>query len=106
MALGGGATAPRLFPQINASQPVTYVTAMSQRGDISSCLVVGVLRKEREVIGTRYASEESTLGLTVRCEECGGYAFLSRCAPEAFKREGSEIWTYECVDSSIRHSGL
>ncbi len=38
------------------------------------------------------------LALTACCEKCGGYAFLARCAPDAFKRDGSEIWTYECVD--------
>jgi hypothetical protein len=38
------------------------------------------------------------LALTARCEKCDGYAFLSRCAPDAFKRDGSEIWTYECCD--------
>jgi hypothetical protein len=38
------------------------------------------------------------LALTARCDKCGGYAFLARCTPNAFKRDGSEIWTYECVN--------
>jgi DNA-directed RNA polymerase subunit RPC12/RpoP len=36
------------------------------------------------------------LGLTIRCEKCGGYAFLVKCVLDV--REGSEIWTYECSD--------
>jgi hypothetical protein len=32
------------------------------------------------------------LGLTIRCEKSGGYAFLVKCVLDA--REGSEIWTY------------
>lgn len=38
------------------------------------------------------------LTLTARCEKCGGYAFLARCVPDAMKRDGTEIWTYECCD--------
>jgi hypothetical protein len=38
------------------------------------------------------------LALTASCDKCGGYAFLARCVPDPFKRNGSEIWTYECVD--------
>jgi hypothetical protein len=38
------------------------------------------------------------LALTTCCENCDGYAFLARCVPDAFKRDDSEIWTYECVD--------
>ena len=38
------------------------------------------------------------LTLAARCEKCSGYAFLARCLPNAFKRDGSEIRTYECVD--------
>jgi Zn ribbon nucleic-acid-binding protein len=35
---------------------------------------------------------------TARCEKCGGYAFLGRSAYDAFRRDGSEVRTYECVD--------
>jgi hypothetical protein len=77
---------------------VTYVTATSQAEAVLSSEVVGTLREVRDVIGVRSASKESTLALTVRCEQCGGYAFLSRCVPDAFKRAGIEVWTYECVD--------
>lgn len=41
---------------------------------------------------------EHSLGLTIHCEKCGGYAFLSKCIHDAFKRDGSELWTYECAD--------
>jgi DNA-directed RNA polymerase subunit RPC12/RpoP len=46
----------------------------------------------------RSIPKEQMFALTARCEECGGYAFLSRRALDAFKRDGSEIWTYECAD--------
>jgi hypothetical protein len=45
-----------------------------------------------------FTSKQRMLALTARCDKCGGYAFLARCSPNAFKRDGSEIWTYECVD--------
>jgi hypothetical protein len=41
---------------------------------------------------------EYSFGLTIRCEKCGGYAFLAKCVDDARKPNGSEIWTYECVD--------
>lgn len=41
---------------------------------------------------------EHPTGLTIRCEKCGGYAFLANCIHDAFGRDGSEVWTYECVD--------
>jgi hypothetical protein len=46
----------------------------------------------------RTISSEQVFALTARCEACGGYAFLSRCNPDAFRRDGSEIWTYECCE--------
>ena len=46
----------------------------------------------------RFTPQEEIFALTARCEKCGGYAFLARYAPDAFKRDGTEIWTYECVD--------
>jgi uncharacterized Zn finger protein len=42
------------------------------------------------------SAAENLLGLTIRCEKCGGYAFLVKCVLDA--REGSETWTYECAD--------
>jgi hypothetical protein len=45
----------------------------------------------------RVVDGRCSLALSARCD-CGGYGFLSRSAPDAFKRDGSEIWTYECVD--------
>jgi DNA-directed RNA polymerase subunit RPC12/RpoP len=39
---------------------------------------------------------ENLLGLTIRCQKCGGYAFLVKCVLDL--REGFEIWTYECAD--------
>ena len=46
------------------------------------------------------------LGLTIRCEKCGGYAFLVKCVLDAFERDGSEkgseIWTYECADCGYK----
>jgi DNA-directed RNA polymerase subunit RPC12/RpoP len=42
------------------------------------------------------SAAENLLGLTIRCEKCGGYAFLVKCILDA--RERSEIWTYECAD--------
>jgi hypothetical protein len=50
----------------------------------------------------RFTPQEEIFALTARCEKCGGYAFLARTAPDAFKRDGSEIWTYECVDCDHR----
>ena len=41
---------------------------------------------------------KAILAFTSRCEKCEGYAFLTRSLPDAFKRDGSEIWTFECVD--------
>ena len=46
----------------------------------------------------RTISPAQGFALTARCEECGGYAFLTRCAPDAFKRDGSELLIYECAD--------
>ena len=46
----------------------------------------------------RSNAAERPLGLTIRCEKCGGYAFLASCTHDAFKRDGSEMWTYECID--------
>ena len=43
-------------------------------------------------------SVKERFSLTARCEKCGGYAFLARCVPDAMKRDGTEIWTYECCD--------
>ena len=41
-------------------------------------------------MGAVMAGGRSTVGeqlaLTACCEKCGGYAFLARCAPDAFKR--------------------
>jgi hypothetical protein len=34
----------------------------------------------------------------ITCEECGGTALLKRRTIDAFRRNGSEIWTFECVD--------
>jgi hypothetical protein len=34
----------------------------------------------------------------ITCEECGGTAILKRRTIDAFKRDGSEAWTFECVD--------
>ena len=48
---------------------------------------------------TRFIDKEQLLAFTACCEKCGDYAFLARCEPDAFKRDGTEIWTYECVDS-------
>jgi ribosomal protein L37E len=42
------------------------------------------------------SAAENLVGLTTRCEKCGGYAYLVKCVPDV--REGSEIWTYECTD--------
>jgi hypothetical protein len=36
--------------------------------------------------------------LTARCDKCDGYAFLAHCMPDASKRDGTEIWTYERCD--------
>ena len=47
--------------------------------------------------GVRSTVKEQ-FSLTARCEQCGGYAFLARCVPDATKRDGAEIWTYECCD--------
>jgi hypothetical protein len=46
----------------------------------------------------RIISPAQVFALTARCEECGGYTFLTRSALDAFKRDGSEILTYECSD--------
>jgi hypothetical protein len=32
----------------------------------------------------------------IRCNKCRGSAHLIRRAPEAFRYDGSEIWTFEC----------
>ena len=32
------------------------------------------------------------------CEECGGTALLKRRTIDAFNRNGSEVWIFECVD--------
>jgi hypothetical protein len=32
----------------------------------------------------------------IRCDKCGGRAHLIRRTPNASKRDGSEIWTFEC----------
>jgi DNA-directed RNA polymerase subunit RPC12/RpoP len=42
------------------------------------------------------SAAENLLGLTIRCEKCGGYAFLVKCVLDL--HEGFEIWTYECAD--------
>jgi DNA-directed RNA polymerase subunit RPC12/RpoP len=42
------------------------------------------------------SAAENLLGLTIRCQKCGGYAFLVKCVLD--DREGSEVWTYECAD--------
>jgi Zn ribbon nucleic-acid-binding protein len=34
----------------------------------------------------------------ITCEACGGTALLKRRTIDAFRRNGSEIWTFECVD--------
>ena len=47
---------------------------------------------------TRSVDKEQLLAFTTHCEKCGDYAFLARCEPDAFKRDGTEIWTYECID--------
>jgi hypothetical protein len=44
------------------------------------------------------SSIKQLIALTAACDKCGGYAFLARCVPDHFKRDGSEIWSYECVD--------
>jgi len=38
----------------------------------------------------------------ITCEECGGTALLRRRTIDAFKRDGSETWTFECVDCSYQ----
>jgi DNA-directed RNA polymerase subunit RPC12/RpoP len=42
------------------------------------------------------SANENLLGMTIRCEKCGGYAFLVRCVLDA--RERSEMWIYEGAD--------
>jgi hypothetical protein len=32
----------------------------------------------------------------IRCDKCGSRAHLIRRTPDAFERDGSEIWTFEC----------
>jgi hypothetical protein len=36
------------------------------------------------------------------CEACDGTALLRRRTIDAFKRDGSETWTFECVDCSYQ----
>jgi ribosomal protein L37E len=52
------------------------------------------------------SAANNLLGLTIRCEKCGGYAFLVKWILDPFKRErsenGSEIWTYECADCGYK----
>jgi ribosomal protein L37E len=52
------------------------------------------------------SAANNSLGLTIRCEKCGGYAFLVKWVLDAFKPEGSEngseIWTYECADCGYK----
>lgn len=54
--------------------------------------------RERTMPTTRSVDKEQLLAFTTHCEKCGDYAFLARCEPDAFKRDGTEIWTYECID--------
>jgi hypothetical protein len=46
----------------------------------------------------RLTYAEQAFALSGRCEKCGCYAFVTRCGQDAFKHDGTEIWTYECVD--------
>jgi ribosomal protein L37E len=52
------------------------------------------------------SAANNSLELTIRCEKCGGYAFLVKCVLYAFKRDesenGSEILTYECADCGYK----
>jgi Zn ribbon nucleic-acid-binding protein len=34
----------------------------------------------------------------ITCEACDGTALLRRRTIDAFRRDGSETWTFECVD--------
>jgi hypothetical protein len=63
----------------------------------SDCSLWGFFMPKRPA--TRAAQ---ALAFTARCEKCGGYSFISRTVHDAFKRDGSEIWTYECVDCGHR----
>jgi hypothetical protein len=36
------------------------------------------------------------------CEACDGTALLRRRTIDAFKSDGSETWTFECVDCSYQ----
>jgi hypothetical protein len=38
------------------------------------------------------------LSAPIVCEECGGDALLRRRTIDTFKQDGSEIWTFECID--------
>jgi ribosomal protein L37E len=52
------------------------------------------------------SAANNSLGLTIRCEKCGGYAFLVKWVLDALKPEGSEIWTYECADCGYKSERL
>lgn len=38
----------------------------------------------------------------ITCEACHGAALLRRRTIDASKRDGSETWTFECVDCSYQ----
>jgi hypothetical protein len=34
----------------------------------------------------------------IRCPHCGELAYMIRRTPNAFKRDGTEVWTFQCVN--------
>jgi DNA-directed RNA polymerase subunit RPC12/RpoP len=34
----------------------------------------------------------------IRCPQCGKRAYIIQRVPDADKRDGSEVWTFQCVN--------